>query len=93
MNAFTNGEDGKEPKKHIASHATCMPHVSLYVKTYTCVCDTCHIVTLPSWQMREENEAIERSVAVAKGELDQMTTIFEAHARYLKVDRPGKDLT
>ena len=43
--------------------------------------------------MREENEALERSVAVAKGELDQMTTIFEAHARYLKVDRPGKDLT
>merc|ERR1712243_74055 len=31
--------------------------------------------------MREENEALERSVAVAKGELDQMTTIFEAHAR------------
>ena len=70
----------KRTQKHIVTHATC-------------VCATCHKVTLPSWQMREENEALERSVAVAKGELDQMTTIFEAHARYLKVDRPGKDLT
>ena len=43
--------------------------------------------------MREENEALERSVAVAKGELDQMTTIFEAHARFLKVHQCQVDQT
>jgi hypothetical protein len=37
--------------------------------------------------VREENEALERSVAAAQGELDQMTTIFEAHARFPKVDQ------
>ena len=40
----------------------------------------------PSWQVREENEALEKSAAVAKGELDQMTKIFEAHARFQDVD-------
>ena len=59
-----------EREKHVALS-------SVQIKTY-------HPL-LSSVQVREENEALERSVAVAKGELDQMTTIFEAHARYLKV--------
>ena len=37
----------------------------------------------PSWQVRKENELLEKSAAVAKGELDQIIKIFEAHARYL----------
>ena len=34
-------------------------------------------------QMREENEQLEKSTAEAKGGLDQMIQIFEAHARLL----------
>ena len=33
--------------------------------------------------MREENEQLEKSTAEAKGGLDQMIQIFEAHARLL----------
>ena len=34
-------------------------------------------------QMREENEQLEKSTAEARGGLDQMIQIFEAHARFL----------
>ena len=41
------------------------------------------IVKNTVWQVRQENVALETSAAVAKAELDQMTKIFEAHARFL----------